>query len=107
MTLRGAVRLDQRPSDRTHALLQHWAERAGMSERRFSRRYTEATGLTAGKSVERLKVEATRQLMCDSRVPIQPVSQRCGFASEQTLRRALLSLLAVISHDYRERFSSL
>jgi transcriptional regulator GlxA family with amidase domain len=29
-----------------------------MSQRSFSRRYTEATGLTPGRAVERLRVEA-------------------------------------------------
>src|SRR6202012_4724856 len=38
------------------------ADRAGMSERSFSRHYLEATGLTPARAVERLRVEAARRV---------------------------------------------
>ena len=43
------------------------ADRAGMSERSFSRRYAEATGLTPARAIERLRVEAARRLLSESR----------------------------------------
>jgi len=82
------------------------ASHAGMSERSFSRRYAEATGLTPGRAVERLRVEAARQLLSESRLPIKRISQRCGFGSEETMRRSFLRLLAATPQDYRARFSS-
>ena len=82
------------------------ARRAGMSERNFSRRYAEATGLTPGRAVERLRVEAARRMLSDSRLPVKRVSQRCGFGSEETMRRSFLRLLAVSPQDYRTRFSA-
>ena len=78
---------------------------AGMSERSFSRRYTEATGLTPGRAVERLRVEAARRMLSESRLPVKRVSQRCGFGSEETMRRSFLRLLAATPQDYRARFS--
>jgi transcriptional regulator GlxA family with amidase domain len=41
------------------------ARKAGMSERSFSRRYAEATGITPARAVERLRVEAARRLLSD------------------------------------------
>jgi transcriptional regulator GlxA family with amidase domain len=82
------------------------ARQAGMSERSFSRHYAEATGLTPGRAVERLRVEAARQLLSESRLPVKRISQRCGFGSEETMRRSFLRLLAATPQDYRARFSS-
>jgi transcriptional regulator GlxA family with amidase domain len=82
------------------------ARQAGMSERSFSRRYAEATGLTPVHAVERLRVEAARRLLSESRLPVKRISQRCGFGSEETMRRSFLRLLATTPQDYRERFSA-
>ena len=77
-----------------------------MSERSFSRHYAEATGLTPARAVERLRVEAARRLLSESRLPVKRISQRCGFGSEETMRRSFLRLLAATPQDYRARFGS-
>ena len=82
------------------------ADQAGMSERSFSRHYAEATGQTPARAIERLRVEGARHLLLDSRVPIKRIAQRCGFGSEETMRRSFLRLLSVTPHDYRSRFRS-
>jgi transcriptional regulator GlxA family with amidase domain len=82
------------------------ARQAGMSERSFSRRYAEATGLTPVHAVERLRVEEARRLLSESRLPVKRISQRCGFGSEETMRRSFLRLLATTPQDYRARFST-
>jgi transcriptional regulator GlxA family with amidase domain len=82
------------------------ARQAGMSERSFSRHYAAATGLTPARAVERLRVEAARRLLSESRLPVKRISQRCGFGSEETMRRSFLRLLATTPQDYRARFSS-
>ncbi len=81
------------------------ADRAGMSERSFSRHYTQATGLTPARAVERLRVEAARRLLSESRLPVKRIAQRCGFGSEETLRRSFARQLASTPQDYRARFS--
>jgi transcriptional regulator GlxA family with amidase domain len=58
------------------------------------------------RAVERLRVEAARQLLLESRLPIKRVSQRCGFGSEETMRRSFLRLLLTSPQDYRARFRS-
>jgi transcriptional regulator GlxA family with amidase domain len=82
------------------------ARQAGMSERSFSRHYAQATGLTPVNAVERLRVEAARRLLSESRLPVKRISQRCGFGSEETMRRSFLRLLASTPQDYRTRFGS-
>jgi transcriptional regulator GlxA family with amidase domain len=82
------------------------ASRAGMSERSFSRHYAGATGLTPARAVERLRVEAARRLLSESRLPVKRISRQCGFGSEETMRRSFLRLLAVTPQDYRARFGS-
>jgi transcriptional regulator GlxA family with amidase domain len=81
------------------------ADRAGMSERSFSRHYARATGQTPARAIERLRVEAARRLLSETRAPVKRVAQRCGFGSEETMRRSFLRLLAVTPQDYRSRFT--
>ena len=81
------------------------ADQAGMSERSFSRRYAEATGQTPARAIERLRVEAARRLLSESRTPVKRIAQRCGFGSEETMRRSFLRLLTVTPQDYRSRFT--
>jgi len=80
------------------------ARQAGMSERSFSRHYLEATGLTPGRAVERLRVEQARRLLSETRQPVKRISQRCGFGTEETMRRSFLRVLAATPQDYRVRF---
>ncbi len=82
------------------------ADQAGMSERSFSRHYLAATGQTPARAVETLRVEAARSLLLDSQWPVKRVAQRCGFGSEETMRRSFLRLLAATPQDYRARFGS-
>ncbi|QIJ77550.1 helix-turn-helix domain-containing protein [Methylobacterium sp. NI91] len=84
--------------------LPNLAAEAGMSERSFSRYYREETGLTPARAVERLRVEAARQLLAESRQPVKRIAQRCGFGSEETMRRSFLRLMASTPQDYRSRF---
>jgi transcriptional regulator GlxA family with amidase domain len=56
--------------------------------------------------VERLRVEAARRLLSDTRLPVKRVAARCGFSSEETMRRSFARLLAATPQDYRARFSA-
>ena len=81
------------------------ASRAGMSERSFSRRYLEATGRTPVRAVEAMRVEAARRLLSETRQPVKRIAVRCGFGTEETMRRSFQRLLSVPPQDYRHRFS--
>jgi hypothetical protein len=40
------------------------------------------------------RLEAARRLLSESRTPVKRIAQRCGFGSEETMRRSFLRLLA-------------
>ena len=82
------------------------ARRAGMSERSFVRRYPAATGLTPARAVERLRVEAARGLLAETGTPVKRIAERCGFGTDETMRRAFLRVLGTSPQDYRERFGA-
>lgn len=84
--------------------LKRLAAQARMSERTFLRRYRDATGLTPARAIERLRVEAARQLLAETRLPAKRIAARCGFGSEETMRRSFVRLQGVSPQDYRQRF---
>ncbi len=75
-----------------------------MTERTFSRRYTERTGVTPARAIESLRVEAARQLLSETDLPAKAVAATCGFGTEETMRRSFLRLIATNPQSYRERF---
>ena len=82
------------------------ASEVGMSERSFARRYREATGTTPGRAVERLRVEAARQLLTETVLPLKRIATRCGFGTEETMRRSFLRVQGVGPQAHRQRFGS-
>ena len=82
------------------------AARMRMSERTFLRVYTAATGQTPARAVESLRVEAARQLLATTGLPVKRIAARCGFGSEETMRRSLLRKVGVTPGEYRARFSA-
>jgi transcriptional regulator GlxA family with amidase domain len=82
------------------------AAQAGMSERSFSRHYLTETGSTPARAVEKLRVEAARHMLSETLQPVKRIAQRCGFGSEETMRRSFVRLISVTPQDYRARFST-
>ncbi len=80
------------------------AEQVGMSERSFLRHYRQVTGITPARAVERVRVEAARQALGATGLPVKRIARDCGFGSEETMRRSFMRILAVPPHVYRERF---
>ncbi|KQU16285.1 AraC family transcriptional regulator [Methylobacterium sp. Leaf94] len=80
------------------------AEMAGMSPRGFARHYRAATGLTPARALERQRVEAARRLLAETALPVKRIAARCGFGSEETLRRSFLRQGAVAPGVCRQRF---
>ncbi|WP_296524220.1 GlxA family transcriptional regulator [Rhodoplanes sp.] len=80
------------------------AAAAAMSERSFVRHYHAVTGETPARAVERIRVEAARRLL-ETGLAVKQAAHRCGFGSEETMRRAFLRNLGASPQEYRERFS--
>jgi transcriptional regulator GlxA family with amidase domain len=82
------------------------ALRASLSERHLRRLFAEQTSTTPGRFVERVRVEAARDLLEGGEMPIGTIARRCGFGSPETMRRAFLRVLGVGPDGYRSRFRS-
>jgi transcriptional regulator GlxA family with amidase domain len=83
------------------------AERAAVSERQLSRIFARQVGTTPARFVERVRVEAARDLLEASDLSVEAVSQRCGFGSAETMRCAFLRVLGVGPGQYRQRFGGI
>lgn len=81
------------------------AERAGMSERSFVRHFRAETGRTPARAVEQIRVEAAQRLLGDTPWPVKRVAARCGFGTEETMRRSFVRVLGVTPQAYRARFA--
>ncbi|MGO4436473.1 GlxA family transcriptional regulator [Rhizobium sp. RAF56] len=79
------------------------AERAHMSARSFSRHYRAATGRTPARAIEDIRVEAARRLL-EQGASVSQTRLRCGFGSDETMRRSFLRSLGTTPQAYREHF---
>jgi transcriptional regulator GlxA family with amidase domain len=82
------------------------ADRMEMSPRNFARTFLSETGMTPAKFVEMARIDAARQHLVSSELPIDVVAEKSGFRAPEQMRRAFLNQLGVNPHDYRARFSS-
>jgi transcriptional regulator GlxA family with amidase domain len=80
------------------------AERAFMSPRNFARAFRREVGMTPAAYVESLRVERARLLLQSGDASVAEVARRCGFGTEETMRRAFHRRLRVGPAEYRERF---
>jgi transcriptional regulator GlxA family with amidase domain len=80
------------------------AERAHMSGRNFARAFRAEAGITPGRYVERVRLEAARRALEDTRLPVARVAAECGFASTERMRRCFLRALGVGPAEYRRRY---
>ena len=80
------------------------AARAAMSPRHFSRVFAAEVGLSPGRFVEGVRVEAARRRLEESGRSVDEVADEVGFGTSETMRRAFLRQIGVGPAAYRERF---
>jgi len=80
------------------------ARRVNMSPRNFFRVFVREVGMTPGRFVERVRVEAARRLLEDTSRGVPDVATTCGFGSQETMRVAFHRALGVSPNGYRSRF---
>jgi transcriptional regulator GlxA family with amidase domain len=51
-------------------------------------------------------VEAAQRLLGETSWSIKRIASRCGFGTEETMRRTFVRLLRATPQTYRERFAS-
>jgi transcriptional regulator GlxA family with amidase domain len=82
------------------------AARAAMSDRNFARRFNASVGIPPAHYVARARLEAARRKLEENSLQVTQIARRCGFGTEETMRRTFVAELGVSPSDYRERFRS-
>jgi transcriptional regulator GlxA family with amidase domain len=82
------------------------ADRAGMSERNFARRFREEIGVTPAVHVARLRVEAAKELLAQADTGLVEIARRCGFGTVETFHRTFHRATGTTPGRYREHFAA-
>ncbi len=80
------------------------ARRMELSPRHFARLFRDEVGMTPAAWVESTRIAAARRLLESGHVPKQ-VASECGFADDDTLRRAFTRHLGVTPAEYRKQYA--
>ncbi|WP_262965232.1 GlxA family transcriptional regulator [Methylobacter psychrophilus] len=80
------------------------AERLSMSPRNFARFFLTETGMTPAKFVEMARIDAARHYLGSTKLSIEIVAEKSGFADPERMRRAFIRQLGVNPQNYRDRF---
>jgi len=80
------------------------AERMNMSPRNFTRLFCQEIGVTPAKFVERIRVEAARNMILKSDMPVESIAVNCGFHNSEQMRRSFQRILNTSPQEYRSNF---
>lgn len=80
------------------------AERVGMSERHFARRFTDEVGVSPAQYIAAVRLEAARRQLESTGATVDAIAHRCGFGTAETMRRTFSRRLGVSPDQYRQRF---
>ncbi|WP_116140718.1 GlxA family transcriptional regulator [Trinickia diaoshuihuensis] len=74
----------------TDLTVEKLADVARMSNRQFTRRFKDETGLPPAKAVERMRLEAAKDLLTSSSWTIDTIARETGFADPERMRRSFI-----------------
>jgi transcriptional regulator GlxA family with amidase domain len=83
------------------------AREVAISPRHFVRRFKAATGSTPVEYMQRMKVEAAKRALENSRTPISEVAVEVGYEDTASFRMLFKRVAGVSPTEYRRRFSPL
>ncbi len=84
--------------------VERMATQVHMSARNFTRVFTREFQMTPGEYLDRVRVEAARKRLEETRDTVEHVAAAAGFRNPSTMRRAFLRVLDVTPNAYRARF---
>ena len=80
------------------------AEHMAMSPRNFGRLFCQEIGVTPAKFVEGIRMEAARNMMLQTDLPMESVAANCGFGNAEQMRRTFQRLLKTTPQEHRSYF---
>ncbi|MFF0154904.1 GlxA family transcriptional regulator [Micromonospora sp. NPDC005203] len=83
------------------------AAQLALSPRHFQRLFVRETGLTVGRYLSELRLEAAKRLLVQSDLALDVVAARSGLGSAESLRRVFGERLGTTPGAFRARFSML
>lgn len=89
------------------AALVELAQRAGLEQRTFLRRFRKATGMTTTEYCQRLRVGRARELLQADRLSIERVAWEVGYADPGAFRKVFTRIVGLSPGAYRRRFATL
>ncbi|GGO94589.1 GlxA family transcriptional regulator [Wenjunlia tyrosinilytica] len=82
------------------------ARRAMLSPRQFARVFQDEVGMTPGRYVDRVRLDAARRRLEGSVDGLDEVARDTGYGSAEAMRRAFMRQLSIPPGEYRKRFRS-
>ncbi|MTD57973.1 GlxA family transcriptional regulator [Amycolatopsis pithecellobii] len=81
------------------------AQRAGLSTRQFARAFAEQVGVTPGRYVDLIRLEAAQRMLTDTRDGVTRIARQCGYGTPEAMRRAFMRELDISPTEYRRTFA--
>ena len=78
------------------------AERTGMGQRTFLRRFEDATGKTPARWLLDERLQRATQHLAHSRLSVEQIAELCGFSNASTLRHHFRQQFALSPLQYRK-----
>ncbi len=85
----------------TDLTLEELAGQFGLSQRSFTRRFKEATGVRATQYWQQLRIETAKDLLASSNLSIQEIAYHVGYQDQGHLTRLFKQSLSLTPKDYR------
>ncbi|WP_448954422.1 GlxA family transcriptional regulator [Labrys neptuniae] len=82
------------------------AERAGLEERTFLRRFHKATGLKPTEYVQHVRVSKARSLLEATNRNVDQIAWSVGYEDPAAFRKVFAKLMGLSPRDYRRRFAA-
>jgi transcriptional regulator GlxA family with amidase domain len=80
------------------------AERAGLEERTFLRRFQKATGLKPTEYAQQIRISKAREALELSRRPVEQIAWEVGYSDASAFRKLFQRMTGLAPAEYRRRF---
>jgi transcriptional regulator GlxA family with amidase domain len=80
------------------------ARAASLSPRQFARAFAAEVGMSPGRYVDQVRLEAARRRLEDTADGVEQTARSCGYGTPEAMRRAFVRALGVSPGEYRRRF---